>query len=180
MEFISFSESRGLTTFVKQKVIGARKDSEAQDPTDYTINTYTGEIGIWGNTKCYKRNAQRILQCITFYWEGPTGCHDGQSNWLSLSMTICISHALPIHSQATEKVIYIPKPCFSLLEQPPKFPWKECISTYTADGAFNIYPPSFCFMFIQGPSQMQFPAFPPQVYITTDIIFFLHRFNLLT
>lgn len=47
MEFVSFSESRGLTTFVKQKLIGARKDSEAQeDPIEYTITTYTGGISI--------------------------------------------------------------------------------------------------------------------------------------
>lgn len=47
MEFIFFSESHGLPTFVKQKLIGSRKDSEAhEDPIDYTINTYTGGIGI--------------------------------------------------------------------------------------------------------------------------------------
>lgn len=47
MEFIFFSKSRGLPTFVKQKLIGSRKDSEAQeDPIDDTINTYTGGIGI--------------------------------------------------------------------------------------------------------------------------------------
>lgn len=32
---------------MRQKLIGARKDSEAQeDPIDYTINTYTGGISI--------------------------------------------------------------------------------------------------------------------------------------
>lgn len=47
MEFISFSESCGLTTFVKPTLIGDRKDSEAQeDPIDYTISTYTGGISI--------------------------------------------------------------------------------------------------------------------------------------
>lgn len=130
---------------------GARKDSEAQkDPIDYTINTYTGGISIRGSTKRCQKRAQRILQCITFYWEGPRGCHDDRSNWLSPSMIICISHALPIHSQATEKVIHIPEPCSSLLGA--KFQWKERISTSTLDAAFNIYPPSFWFMFIGRPS----------------------------
>lgn len=47
MEIVWFSESRGLTTFVKQKLIGARKGSEAQEnPIDYTINTDTGGISI--------------------------------------------------------------------------------------------------------------------------------------
>lgn len=63
MESVSFSESPGLTTFVKQKLIGARKDSEAQeDPIDYTINTYTGGISIRGNTKCCQKRARKILQ----------------------------------------------------------------------------------------------------------------------
>lgn len=70
MGFISLPESHGLTTFEKQKLIGTRKDSEAhEDPIDYTINTYTGGIGIEENQNAAK-SMHRGLHTVLHSTEG--------------------------------------------------------------------------------------------------------------
>lgn len=71
MESISFPESCGLTTFVKQK---PEKDSEAQeDPIDYTINTYTGGISIEEIQKAAKSMHRGFYNVLHSTERGPEG-----------------------------------------------------------------------------------------------------------